>query len=105
MPAPVSCSTTVRRAASMTPPEAPKMAAAPVETPSMGSNAPSGRCSKSRPAWVIMRPSSRVVRDTSTGMQPLGSRCSSRSTSYFLAVQGMMDTTKMSWGSMPACSA
>ena len=89
----------------MTPPEAPKMVAAPVEMPSISSNSPSGRASKSRPAWVIMRPSSRVVRDTSTGMQPLGSRCSSRRTSYFLAVQGMTDTTTMSWGSMPICSA
>ena len=45
------------------------------------------------PAWVIIRASSRVVREASTGMQPLAMRCSSRLHSYFLAVQGMMDTT------------
>ena len=57
------------------------------------------------PAWVIIRANSRVVRDTSTGIQPLAIRCSSRWTSYFLAVQGMMDTTTMSWGLIPIFSA
>ena len=99
---PVNFSTTVRRAASITPPVAPKMTLAPVDTPSRGSNSPSGRWSNIMPAWVMSRASSRVVRDTSTGMQPLASRCSGRLTSYFLAVQGMTDTTKMSLGSMPA---
>ena len=81
------------------------MTAAPVDTPSIWSNCPSGRWSKRMPARWIIRASSRVVRDTSTGMQPLAMRCSSRWTSYFLAVQGMMDTTKMSLGSMPVFSA
>ena len=54
--------------------------------------------------WII-RASSRVVMEMSTGMQPLAMRCSSRWTSYFLAVQGITDTTTMFLGSMPAFSA
>ena len=52
------------------------------------------------PARSIIRASSRVVRATSTSGTPAAAS-SSRATSNFLAVQGMMPTTKMSLGSSP----
>ena len=63
---PVSTSTTVRSAASITPPVTPNITPAPEDSPSISSNSSSGRCTKSSPAWRIMRASSRVVRFAST---------------------------------------
>ena len=65
---------------------------------------PSGRFAKSSPAMVIMRPSSRVVRTTSTSRTPLAF-ISGRCASYFFAVQGITETTKMSSGRLPIFSA
>ena len=59
---PVAFSTTVRSAASMTPPVAPKMAPAPVASPSGLSNGLSGRSRKVRPTYLMSLMSSRVVR-------------------------------------------
>ena len=56
------------------------------------------------PACWIMRPSSRVVSTTSTSRTPLAF-ISGRCASYFLAVQGMTETTKMSSGFLPIFSA
>ena len=58
---PVRTSTAVRSAASMTPPVAPKMTAAPVDSPSGESNSASGRLLKSMLQILIRRASSRVV--------------------------------------------
>ena len=97
---PVSRSAAVRRAASITPPVAPKMTAAPVETPMASSNFSSGRRLKFSWAFLIRRASSRVVMEMSTSGTPLASSFS-RPISNFLAVQGMTDTHTMSWGSRP----
>ena len=51
-----------------------------------------------------MRPSSRVVRTTSTSRTPL-EYISGLWDSYFLAVQGMTETTKMSSAFLPIFSA
>ena len=64
----------------------------------------SGRPLKSMPACWIMRPSSRVVSTTSTSRTPL-EFISGLCDSYFFAVQGMTETTKMSSGFFPIFSA
>ena len=94
----------MRSAASMTPPVAPKMTAAPVLSPIKLSKSPSGRRVKLMLASLIMRASSRVVMTTSTSARPLWPS-SGRAASNFLAVQGMTETTAISLGSMPAFSA
>jgi hypothetical protein len=57
------------------------------------------------PAPRIMRASSRVVSTASTSRQPSAEAISGRCASYFLAVQGMMDTTKILAGSSPSFRA
>ncbi len=54
-------------------------------------------------AWIIL-PNSRVVSTTSTSRTPLAS-ISGRWHSNFFAVQGMIETTKMSSGRLPSLSA
>jgi len=100
----VTISHTVRSAASMTPPVLAKMSAAPVEMPSGASIFSSGSARKSMPAWVIIAPSSRVVRTMSTSRTPLAV-ISGRAASNFFAVQGMTETTTMSSGLTPILSA
>jgi len=56
------------------------------------------------PAWVIIAPSSRVVRTMSTSRTPLAV-ISGRAASNFFAVQGMTETTTMSSGLTPILSA
>ena len=102
---PVTSSHTVRRAASITPPVTPKMSAAPVDRPSGASNVPSGSARRSMPADLIIRASSRVVSTASTSGTPSRLESSGRWISYFLAVQGMTETTKRSFGSTPSFSA
>ena len=85
---------------SITPPLAPKMVAAPVLSPISSSKFSSGRLLKSIPASLIMRASSRVVRTASTLGSPLFC-ISGRVISNFFAVQGMIDTTKIFFGSIP----
>ena len=60
---PVRVSTAVRSAASITPPVAPKMTAAPVPRPSGASYSSSGSVLNFRPTLRIMRASSLVVRE------------------------------------------
>ena len=62
----MSFSTAVRRAASITPPVAPKIVDAPVLSPNGVSNSSSGRCLKKIPALSIILASSLVVRAIST---------------------------------------
>ena len=93
-------STAVLSAASITPPVAPNITAAPVDAPSGRSNSPSGRLTKLMPARLTMRENSRVVSATSTSGYP-EAFWSSRFVSNFLAVHGMIDTTKISLGSIP----
>ena len=100
----VTISHAVRRAASMTPPVLAKMSAAPVLMPSGASICSSGRLRKSMPACLMNAPSSRVVSTMSTSWTPL-SFISGRAASYFLAVQGMTETTTMSSGFTPIFSA
>ncbi len=54
-------------------------------------------------AWIIL-PNSRVVSTTSTSRTPLAV-ISGRWHSYFFAVQGMIETTKMSSGRLPSLLA
>mmetsp|Transcript_10557 Transcript_10557/g.35821 ORF Transcript_10557/g.35821 Transcript_10557/m.35821 type:complete len:229 (+) Transcript_10557:90-776(+) len=94
----------VRSAASITPPLAPKITAAPVDSPRGESNCASlGRDAKGMRRWRIMRASSRVVMAASTSPRMPG-----RTASSFLAVQGMTDTTNGSSsdsGSGPSAEA
>ena len=90
----------MRRADSMTPPEAAKMSPEPVGAPKGLSNSSSGRLAKSMPKICIMRLSCRVVITASTSATPVSEESSGRCASNFLAVQGMTETTKMSLGSM-----
>ncbi|CDC75943.1 unknown [Candidatus Colimorpha enterica] len=101
---PVSQSLAVRRAASITPPVAPKITAAPVSSPSGESNSSSGREVNLRPARSIILASSRVVIAMSTSGYP-DALWSSLPISNFFAVQGMTDTETISFGSIPAFSA
>ena len=101
---PVTTSYTVRRAASITPPVTPNISAAPVPSPRGASNSPSGRFTKSMPAVFIIRASSLVVSTASTSRLPSTS-ISGRCISYFLAVQGMTDTTNMFSGAVAVRSA
>ncbi len=63
---PVTTSYTVLRAASITPPVAPNMTAAPVESPNMGSKASSSKSTKSTLACFIILANSLVVKTAST---------------------------------------
>ena len=90
----------------MTPPVAPKMTDAPVDSPSAGSKSSSGRSLKRMPARSIMRASSRVVMEMSmSGMPSPAALMLSRPTSNFFAVQGITDTETMLCGSRPIFSA
>ncbi len=88
----------------MTPPVAPKMSAAPVESPSGLSKPLPSRELKSIPASLIIRASSRVVRTASTVGRP-SMNISGRVISNFFAVHGMTETTYMFFGSTPIFSA
>ena len=77
----------------MTPPVAPKIVPAPVYSPRIESGWPSSRARNSMPDCLSMRASSRVVRATSTSLKPEAYISSVRDSSYFFAVQGMIDTT------------
>ncbi len=101
---PVKVSTAVLRAASITPPVAPNITAAPVEIPRGESNSSSGRDLKSIPTLSIILPNSRTVRDTSTSGTP-AALWSGRPISNFLAVHGIIATTKISFGAIPIFSA
>ena len=89
----------------MTPPVAPKITAAPVLVPRGLSKASSGRS----PGWMLSlrnsRSISRVVSTASTSGSPQASRMVGSAHSLFFAMQGMMDTTNIRWGSMPIFSA
>ena len=86
----------------MTPPVAPKITAAPVPLPRGLSKGISSRTAGLICSPRNIRTISRVVSTTSTSGSPQASRMVGRAASLFLAVQGMMDTTKMSWGSTPS---
>mmetsp|Transcript_12956 Transcript_12956/g.24777 ORF Transcript_12956/g.24777 Transcript_12956/m.24777 type:complete len:220 (+) Transcript_12956:752-1411(+) len=92
-----SVCTAVRKAASMTPPLAPKRLAAPVDSPSGSSKTPSfGREANCTWRERSIRASSRVVMTASMCPSLPG-----RSASSFLAVHGITDTTN---GFAPASS-
>jgi len=97
---PVTTHHTVRSAASITPPVLAKMSAAPELRPRGWSIGSSRSARKSIPAWVIMRPNSRVVSTASTSCTPLAF-ISGRWASNFFAVHGITATTTMSPGFRP----
>jgi len=75
----------------MTPPLTPKMVAPPDDSPIRLSRPPSGSEAKSIPAFLMSQASSRVVMMASMSRRPLAAS-SGRKPSYFLAIQGMMET-------------
>ena len=88
-------------AASITPPDAPKMAPAPLYSLISGSsNADGSSAARSTPSRRSRRANSRMVSTTSTSGTPLRPSCG-RAASCFFAVQGMTDTTRTRAGSMP----
>ena len=89
----------------MTPPLAPKITAAPVLLPRGESKGVSSSSWGTRQSLRKRRSISRVVRTTSTSGSPQASFISGRSLSAFLAEQGMIETTKILWGSSPNFSA
>ena len=102
----VSVSTAVLKAASITPPVAPNITPAPEDSPKGLSKSSSGNKLKLIPALLIILASSLVVSDISTSGIPFpAADWSSLPTSNFLAVQGIMDTEKIFFGSMPFFSA
>ena len=104
--APKIVSAAVLRAASITPPVAPKIAPAPVLTPIAGSNSSSGKFAKSMLHCFNKRPISRVVNTISTSWIPSpAASWSSRSISNFFAVQGIILTDTIFLGSIPFFSA
>nr|WP_211338713.1 hypothetical protein [Georgenia muralis] len=101
---PVTSSITVRRAASMTPPVAPKMTPEPVAVPKGLSKSEPASAGRSMPRWRIIFAASRVVRAMSTSGRP-SRESSGRAASNFLAVQGMRETETTSAGSRWLASA
>ena len=89
----------VLRAASITPPAAPKIFPAPVLSPKGLSYSPSGSFKRSKPRDRKSRINSRVVRTASVFGYP-SFTSSGRSASYFLAVHGMIATWKILLGSI-----
>ena len=87
----------VLSAASSTPPVTPNISAAPVEYPSGLSKFSSSKFSKSIPADFIILASSLTVRDKSVSNMLFWDN-SFLFTSYFLATQGIIDTTLTSSG-------
>lgn len=100
----VTSSMTVRSAASITPPVAPKMTPEPDAVPNGSSKSRSGRSGRWMPYSRIIRPSSRVVSEMSTSRWP-ESAISGRVVSNFLAVHGIRETDTTSAGSIPFRSA
>ena len=88
----------------MTPPVTPKMTPAPEPRPRGLSKSSSGRAATLICMARSIRSSSRVVRTTSTSWLA-ASLTSGVADSYFLAVQGMTETQKMSSGALPSFSA
>ena len=89
----VKTSATVRNAASITPPLAPKITPAPVYSPNISwSKSSSFKSRKLIPNILINLPNSLVVNTASTSFKP-SVRFSSRSFSPFLATHGMIETT------------
>ena len=90
----------VLSAASSTPPVTPNISAAPVEYPKGLSNSASSIVAKSIPASLIILASSLTVNDKSVSIIPSLPN-SSLATSYFLAIQGIIDITITSSGFLP----
>ena len=89
----------------MTPPVAPKITAAPVPVPRGLSKGVSSMTAGLICSPRSMRTNSRVVSTTSTSGSPQALLRLGMARSAFLAVQGMMDTTQILWGSTPSFSA
>jgi len=98
---PVTSSSTVRSAASMTPPVAPKMMPEPDAVPNGSSKSLGGMSGRYSPNCRVMTASSRAVSTWSTSANP-ESVISGRPASNFFAVQGMRATDTTSAGSTPA---
>ena len=89
----------VRRAASKTPPVVPNISAAPVDSPRGISKGSSSKLAKSMPASLIILANSLVVIDISTS-GILSWPNSFLEHSYFLATQGITETTYIFLGSI-----